>query len=604
MKPQERQWGRISPRRTRDSITGAPMNSTRIHRLFRFLQSPVFEDEERTLRASLLNVTLWLALLVVILLLIGNLLSGFAYAAVLPVQLALLPICAGLLWLNRRGYVAQAAYLLLLATILSISVVLAKLGSVSMVVSGVYLVALMLVGLILPARAAISAAAITAVAVLSILWAEEFGLLPPPSAVDPITRSINWISMIMVVAGVMLLTRRQSQRLLDRYRSELAERRRIEDALRYSQAHLLGLLSALPDFIFISDRNGVYHDIFTSEIALLPLPARQMIGKSVFDLFPPEQAQAFIDVLCQACDAPEGAAPIEYEYAIAAGPDPEAPGGRYWYQARIVAYAAPEGQRVLWVARDITAARRQARALEQLTAELEQRVQERTARLEEVNHELEAFAYTISHDLRAPLRALNGYARLLDEDYGPGLPEDARQMLDMLRKGAAQMGSQIDDLLRLADRPLQRQPVEMTRLAEAAVYTARAGCDPERNVRFRLDELPPANADQALVERVLVNLLDNAIKYTRPCPLADIHIGARPAEGGAIYFVADNGIGFEMSAADRIFAPFERLHADQDFTGSGLGLASARRIIERHGGRIWADSRPGAGATFFFTLPE
>jgi light-regulated signal transduction histidine kinase (bacteriophytochrome) len=240
--------------------------------------------------------------------------------------------------------------------------------------------------------------------------------------------------------------------------------------------------------------------------------------------------------------------------------------------------------------------------LQQLTADLEQRVQDRTARLEEVNRELEGFAYTVSHDLRAPLRAINGYARLLDEDYGPDLPQDARDMLAMLRKGAARMNTRIDDLLRLADRPLHRRQIAMRPLAESAAQAALAGCTPGRCVNLQIDDLPPAHADQDLVERVFTNLLDNALKYTRNHPQARIHIGAQQNDGRVVYFVADNGIGFEMSAAERIFAPFQRLHAEQVYEGSGLGLASARRIIERHGGRIWADSCPGQGATFFFTL--
>jgi len=427
--------------------------ASRLHNLYRLLQPPIFEDEDRNQRARLLHLAIWTGMLLLIALLFGNLVNHFAYAAVIPIQAGLFVFYGALYWLMRRGRVLLAAYLLVLGGVVSVSLILYILGGMAPAIAGMYLVLVLMAGLLLPSRSAILAALLTAAAAISIQWSEVLGLLPPPHPVDPLTRSVTWVGMIVTTTGIVLVSRRYALDLLDRYRQELAERRRAEDALRFSQAHLLGLLSAIPDYIYIGDRDGVYRDIFTSRPTTLGLPIEDMLGKSVFELYPLEQAQAFHDILHAACDAGPGAAPIEYEYAL------DAPGGlRRWYHARVVSYDAPEGRRVLWLARETTAARQSARSLQQLTADLEQRVQQRTARLEEVNRELEAFAYTVSHDLRAPLRAINGYTRLLDEAYHHCLPADAQDMLAMLRKCAARMHSQIAERLRLADRPLQRRP--------------------------------------------------------------------------------------------------------------------------------------------------
>ncbi len=237
--------------------------------------------------------------------------------------------------------------------------------------------------------------------------------------------------------------------------------------------------------------------------------------------------------------------------------------------------------------------------------ELERLVAERTLELTRANQELESFSYSISHDLRAPLRAIDGFSRILVEDYGPELPEEARHYLQRMREGAQQMGLLIDDLLsfsRFSRRRLDVQPTSILKLVQQVLNELRDEVE-GRKVEISLGELPECQADPGLLKQVIANLLDNALKYTRQREIAHIEIGSRQQESQRVYFVSDNGVGFDMRYADKLFGVFQRLHRAEDFEGTGVGLAIVQRIIHRHGGRIWADSELDQGTTFYFTLP-
>ena len=238
-------------------------------------------------------------------------------------------------------------------------------------------------------------------------------------------------------------------------------------------------------------------------------------------------------------------------------------------------------------------------------ADLEQHVLDRTAQLEAANKELEAFSYSVSHDLRAPLRAINGFARMLTEDHGPTLDAEGQRLLDVIRGEASRMGRLIDELLqfsRLGRQPLRRSPVDMTAMARKIYDELRAGT-PERTVDFRLDSLPSVPADPALLRQVWINLLDNALKFTRQREHAGIVVSGSVYAGEAIYSVRDNGAGFDMKYASKLFGVFQRLHGLEEFEGTGVGLALVQRIVNRHGGRVWAEAALDRGATFSFSLP-
>lgn len=243
--------------------------------------------------------------------------------------------------------------------------------------------------------------------------------------------------------------------------------------------------------------------------------------------------------------------------------------------------------------------------IEEQNARLERRVRERTAELEAANRELEAFTSSAAHDLRTPLRAITGFADLIAQHHSQSLPPEVIRQLRMIRAGSEQMTRLIEDLLsfsRLGRQTLTVQSVDlraMCREAWASLETERQG----RQYEFAVEPLGTITADPALVRVVWVNLLSNALKYTRPRPVAVISVGREEPPGEApVFFVRDNGVGFDMRDATKLFGVFQRLHHAHEFEGTGVGLATVRRIVERHGGRIWAEATPGAGATFRFTL--
>jgi signal transduction histidine kinase len=228
-----------------------------------------------------------------------------------------------------------------------------------------------------------------------------------------------------------------------------------------------------------------------------------------------------------------------------------------------------------------------------------------TAQLEEANRELESFSYTVSHDLRAPLRSIDGFSQALLEDLGPQLGETSRRHLLRVRAASQRMGLLIDDLLKLARvtrATLRFAPVDLTALAERVIAELRQA-QPEHVVDAQVEPGLRAHGDAALLQIVLDNLLGNAWKYTGKTSGARVVVGLEYADGEPTFFVRDNGAGFDMQLIERLFNPFSRLHSDDDFPGVGVGLATVRRIIQRHGGRIWAEGRVGRGATFWLRLP-
>jgi len=284
---------------------------------------------------------------------------------------------------------------------------------------------------------------------------------------------------------------------------------------------------------------------------------------------------------------------------------PHQDGSWRWVESRVRNLLDhPSVQAVVVSARDITEQREAEQEILRLNSELEQRVAVRTEELASINRELEAFSYSVSHDLRAPLRLIDGFSKLLLEECGDQLDDTGRGYAKRVRAGARRMTEQIDGLLELSivtRATLIRQPVDLSAVV-ADVVRDLVAADPTRAVTFVIAEGVAANCDPRLLYNVIENLVGNAWKYTAQQATARIEFGTTCREDETVYFVRDDGAGFDMRFAERMFGAFQRLHDSRDFAGTGIGLATVQRIIHRHGGRVWGEGAVGRGATFSFTL--
>ena len=273
--------------------------------------------------------------------------------------------------------------------------------------------------------------------------------------------------------------------------------------------------------------------------------------------------------------------------------------GNYWADHHL---ACPDQVRLLQALADSTSI-----AMEnvQIYEQLEQRVTERTAQLEQTNRELESFSYSVSHDLRAPLRAIDGFSQALLEDYHDDLDDTGRDYLTRVRKGAQRMGNLIDDLLnlsRVGRAELSIQPVDLGAMVNEILHE-RQSADPDRRIVSQVTSEATVECDPQLIHIVLENLLENALKYSSTKPESRIEFSQQTQGGEQIFSIRDNGVGFDPAHVGKLFTPFQRLHSEKEFSGTGIGLATVRRIINRHGGRVWAEANPDEGATFYFAFP-
>ena len=373
-------------------------------------------------------------------------------------------------------------------------------------------------------------------------------------------------------------------------RKQLAERHR-ENELRFRL-----LIDAVKDYAIISlDADGLVTTWNTGAERLKGYSSGEIIGQHMSRFYP----QA--DIARRKPDQ-------ELQQAASTGHMEDQgwrvrkDGSHFWAEVAITAVHDSAGKLIgfLKIAKDITAKRDAEDQIQKLNSELTQRVEE----LGTVNRELESFSYSVSHDLRAPLRHVDGFARILKEEYSPTLPEDAIRYLDRILEAATHMGQLIDDLLNLARigrREMKREGVRIANVVKQAIAELPSEAQ-ERHIEWRIEPLPEMNCDAGLLKLVFSNLLSNAVKFTRKQPIAVIEIGARMTGGVATIFVRDNGVGFDPRYADKLFGVFQRLHRHEDFEGTGVGLATVQRIIRRHGGEIWAESQVNSGTTFSFTL--
>ena len=379
----------------------------------------------------------------------------------------------------------------------------------------------------------------------------------------------------------------------------VTERKRAAEALQASEARLRAIIETEPECVKMVTRDGRLLEMNPAGLAMIEADRpEQVIGGVIYDLIAPEHRNAFRALTESVCLGQPGT--LEFKMVGLKG-------AQCWLETHAVPFRRqPEGDTcLLAVTRNITQRKQAEAELARHREHLEELVAARTAALEAANSDLEAFSYSVSHDLRAPLRAIAGYAHILIEDCAQALGQEGQRMLEVISHQTGRMGQLIDDLLafsRMGRQPMQTTDIDMDALAQEAFHEQSA-LNPKRAVEFKLSPLPPARGDRAMLRVVLNNLLSNAIKYTRGRASPRIEIGSAAPGALNVYFVKDNGVGFDMQHAGKLFGVFQRLHSSEEFEGTGVGLALVQRIIRRQGGRVWAEAKPNEGATFFFSLP-
>jgi PAS domain S-box-containing protein len=398
-------------------------------------------------------------------------------------------------------------------------------------------------------------------------------------------------------------------------RTDITERKRAQEA----REHLAAVVESSDDAIIGKDLNGTITAWNRGAQKVFGYSASEAVGKPMLMLFPPGRENEESDVLARIRRGES----VEHFETVRIRKD----GKRIDVSVTISPIKDSRGAIVgaSKIARDITERKqteerlaeqteeltrqseelgRSEQAVRKINDELELRVVQRTAQLAAANHELEAFTYSVSHDLRAPLRHISGFSRILAEDFGPAMDPEARQHLQRIEDGAHRMGLLVDELLNLARvgrHTLKLQVSGLNSIVEEVVSLLQpdiAG----RAVSWKIADLPSAKCDPVLIKQVFQNLIANALKFTRPRERTIIEIGSRRKNGQMVIMTRDNGVGFNMKYSDKLFGVFQRLHRAEEFEGTGIGLATVHRIIHKHGGRVWAQSELDKGATFYFTL--
>jgi PAS domain S-box-containing protein len=377
---------------------------------------------------------------------------------------------------------------------------------------------------------------------------------------------------------------------------DITERQGTEEALRRSEERFRALVTATSDVVYrmSPDWREMLHLRGREFIADTDSPTGAWLQKYIH----PDDQPHLMAVIG---DAIRTRSTFELEHRVL-----RVDGTLGWIFSLAVPLSNARGEIVEWfgAASDITRRKFAAEEIRQLNADLERRVLDRTAQLEASNKELEAFAYSVSHDLRAPLRGIDGWSLALKEDYANHLDGRAMEYLDRVRFETQRMGRLIDDLLqlsRITRAEMQRDPVDLSQIAESIAARLRES-HPERRLEFVIEPGLTASGDARLLEVALTNLLHNAVKFTAPRTEARIEFRRAGGDGNPLFVIRDNGVGFDMAYAGALFGAFQRLHSESEFPGTGIGLATVQRVIHRHGGRIWAEAEPDRGAAFYFAI--
>lgn len=440
------------------------------------------------------------------------------------------------------------------------------------------------------------------------LWLRSHGIVERQTGIFSHVLAISLLfvltALITAKAGHVLdLKRRKAENALRALNDELELRILHRTAeLRESETRFRNLIDVAPYGIVVADGAGFITLTNPQADKQFGYERNELIGQAVEVLLPPELHQQHIAHRHHFSTQPS------YR-RMGANRDLEAvrkDGSRFPVEVALAPMNEGDTHLVVATVIDITLRKQSELEILQLNAELEQKVQLRTAELHDTNKELEAFTYSVSHDLRAPLRHIQGYLELLTEDTSNQLSDEGKRYLEIVSTSSREMNTLIDDLLafsRISRADMQLQEVDMDTLVHATIESLRQDLK-NRAIDWHIGELPPVCGDPALIKLALLNLIGNAIKYTRQREQARIDIGFQPTdEGESAYFIKDNGAGFDMKYIDKLFGVFQRLHRHSEFEGTGIGLANVKRIISKHGGKVWAQGQVDQGASFYFTLP-
>ncbi len=409
---------------------------------------------------------------------------------------------------------------------------------------------------------------------------------------------------------------------------DISERRRAAEAIRQSEERLRIIAGNVPDIIWTTDMNlnftyaspSVKQQVGYTVEEALTLKLQDVLTPASFE-FALQRYAGELETAGETVSDPPTPVVVELELI-------RKDGTAFWTELSMGFLRLPDDTPygILGISRDISERKRVEEERNQYRELLEEQVRDRTEELESanlklmylnrrleenlltlsnLNRELDAFSYSVSHDLQAPLRAIEGFSNMLEETHSHQLDEEGLRLLGVVKQNTEHMGVLIDDLLtfsRTAGQELRKSEVDMQSLADDVMHELKPTFE-GRQVEFNIGYLPPALCDASMMRQVLVNLLTNAIKFTRPRELARIEVGATDEDGKLVYHVKDNGVGFDQMYEEKLYRVFHRLHADDEFEGTGVGLALAQRIVLQHGGRLWAESTLGEGATFYFSIP-